>query len=138
MRKTPKNGLAKGRHLEVAEQEIVLDQAGRVLESDDAIISTKKIGDLRLFEPGAFLASVFEHLFFSKENPAELVLSCIQMAAPELPGMYDLHFFPIFLGPNPALRCIIFDRTAHYSTMREAQQIEMERALTLEKSAFTR
>ena len=121
-----------------AVQQLVLNGSGQVLASDDHIFSTKKLGAEGIFGRFPFFEGLLPSLFSGKKKEGETVVNCVQMASPELPGIYDVHFLSIFWNAEPAVSCSIIERTSHYLLRRELQQVEMENALTLEKGAFAR
>ena len=108
-------------------QEIILDEDGYLLESDDGLFSTEGMWDDCLFDYFPLVESVFPSLINNRAS--EIKLNRVATTFEYLPGYYDF----IFYREDDGIRWEIHDLTDDYSEYREEQQNRNEEALRREE-----
>jgi hypothetical protein len=115
------------------EQQLLLDENGRVLESDDSIFSTKNFGEKSVVERFSFFESVWPALLFSENKSVVTEFKAVQNVERELPGIYDFKFFVKFLEKKSVVIWTISEQTDRYSMLQKRQQTQADRTLRLQK-----
>ena len=108
-------------------QELLLDEDGFIMESDDGLFNTGHLIDDCLFDYFPLLESVFPSLV--DRRVSEVRLNRVATTFDDLPGYYDFLFF----REEDGIRWEIYDLTDDYNDYEQDQQERNEQALEQEE-----
>jgi hypothetical protein len=117
-------------------QRLLLDENGRILESDDSIFSTKNFAGKSVVEWFPFFENVWSSIVFSEKKSSETEFKAVQFAERELPGIYDFHFFVNFLEKKSVVVWTILEQTEQYLMLQKRQQMQADHTLRLQKRSL--
>jgi hypothetical protein len=106
-----------------ANQRIVLDFQGYILESDDGIFDTSSYRDHTFLLYSPFLESVFSAVLQLQFGSDVLFYPRVETLLDGVTGVYDCHFRRISCDRNqPEFEWLIDDLTHSFEPIRQAQQ----------------
>ncbi len=113
-----------------ANQRIVLDFQGYILESDDGIFDTSNYRDHTFLTYSPFLESVFYSVLDLQVGSDALVYPRIETLLEGVTGVYDCYFRCISCYRNqPTFEWLIEDLTHSFESVRREQQDENEASI---------
>jgi hypothetical protein len=116
----------KRHHKEIkatANQRIVLDAQGYILESDDGIFDTSSYRNNPFLAYSPFLESVFSSVLHLQSESGELHYPRVETLLDDVTGVYDCHFRWI---RGDEFEWLIYDFTHAFEQIRDIQQEDNE------------
>lgn len=125
----------KAKRLERFNQLILLDEAGKVLQSCNAIFDTTDYLQKSICQDIPFLDSIFEIIKSITPDSPEILFSKVQSSFDKLIGVYDFTFSKILIAGEAYILWSIYDFTALYKDLIDYQQrynnLEIKKQLSL-------
>lgn len=119
-------------------QIILLDNAGRVYDSCDALFPTSAYREQSIFDLFPMVESIFSSLQGLRLNDPEIRLTKVEHPAAILPGFYDFVFKKVEYQNKEMILLSILDFTKPYEDFLAYQQRRNEFEIKLQRQELAR
>ena len=114
-------------------QELLLNQFGDVIKSDNQLFPIKKMANLSAIECFPLVASMFNSLLDLELDNAPVTVPGVAPTCDFLDGFFDFSFSKIGTKNNFQIKWIIEDCTAKYTYLKEKMQIHNDAVIQAER-----
>jgi hypothetical protein len=111
-------------------QNILFDDDGFIVDSDEHIFDTSSLNGYSLKECFPFIDSILDVIKQLKTEEPALIFAKVQSTYEGLQGIYDYCFSRELINDNLLIRWKIIDKTTDYTAQRDEQQIRQSNIIS--------